>query len=734
MWAGLRLRSSAAPDVRHGEWLGGRMPEWTPLLPTDPAEVGPYRIEGRLGTGGQGAVYVGRTASGERVAVKLLHPHLVIDERARARFLREVEIAKRVVPFSTAQVLDSGVVNGQPYIVSEFVDGPSLHESVRGTGPRGAAALERLALNTATALAAIHQSGIVHRDFKPGNVLLGPDGPVVIDFGIARALDVSRSLTAGQIVGTPGYMAPEQFSDHEVGPAADLFAWGATMVFAATGEPAFGGDSLPAVMRSILEDEPHLDGLDGRLAPLVRACLAKDPADRPTSAEVVDSLRALPGQARQPIGPPPTRQDTAALSPEPAEPAERPGHSDAPTVADEPGGRRGDAPSDAEPDRDATTTRPSGNAGVHRRVWAGRGLLALALLAVLGLGYVVFPGLGGDDGAEAAPLVGVTLPHPFSERWTNDGDRLKSKLEQLGYRVDLQYTDDAAAQADEIDDQIGEGARLLIVASAGDPAIAERLRAAAGKNIPVIAYDLLVRDSPDIDYYTSFDQREVGRQQATSLLVGLGLRKPDGSGGPARGSFAIELFAGSPEDPSARSFFDGAMDVLKRYIDSERLVVESGQTDFGTVATMRWDATTAGKRMDDLITRHYGGGTTVQGVLSPYDGLSRSILSALESRGYGTRERPYPVITGQGAEAESVRSIIAGEQYSTVLNDTRRLADTTAKLADTLLKGDEPQVTGTQDNGAKTVPAYLLEPVTVDKGNYEQQLIATGYYTESQVR
>ena len=282
----------------------------SPLLPSDPASVGPYLIEGRLGVGGQGTVYLGGDESGRRVAVKLLHAHLITQETARARFLDEVELAKRVAPFCTAQVLDSGVLNGQPYLVSEYVDGPSLQASVRDTGVRGGAALERLALNTVTALAAIHQAGVVHRDFKPGNVILGPDGPVVIDFGIARALDLSQSLTGSQAVGTPGYTAPEHLRGEESGPAADLFAWGATIAYAATGRNAFGGTSFSAVMYSVLHAEPHLDGLDGRLETIVRACLEKDPAERPTAVEVGDRLRALPAPAWQTGGgPPPLPRD-----------------------------------------------------------------------------------------------------------------------------------------------------------------------------------------------------------------------------------------------------------------------------------------------------------------------------------------------------------------------------------------------------------------------------------------
>ncbi|UBU13034.1 serine/threonine protein kinase [Nonomuraea gerenzanensis] len=292
------------------------MPEPMSLLPDDPAEVGPYRLEGRLGAGGQGTVYTARGPGSALVAVKLLHSHLIADDEARNRFLREVQTAKRVAPFCTAQLLDSGFAGVRPYIVSEYVDGPSLQDSVRESGPRGAAALQRLAINTATALAAIHAAGVVHRDFKPGNVLLGPDGPVVIDFGIAKALDLSQSVVSSQPIGSPAYMAPEQIADEDVGPAADLFAWAATMYYAATGRRAFPGDSIPATLHSVLRSEPDLGGVEGRLRRLLEECLAKDQALRPTAAQVVERLRALPAPTWQSVPP-----SGLAGSPAPAEPA-----------------------------------------------------------------------------------------------------------------------------------------------------------------------------------------------------------------------------------------------------------------------------------------------------------------------------------------------------------------------------------------------------------------------------
>jgi serine/threonine protein kinase len=263
------------------------------LSPEDPRSLGRYELLERLGWGSQGIVYLARDpASGTQVAVKLLHAHMVGDDAARARFLREVEAAKRVARFCTAQVLDASVEGARPYVVSEYIAGPSLAEVIRSDGPRTGGALDRIAINTATALGAIHQAGVVHRDFKAANVLLGPDGPVVIDFGVAKALDTAgqQVTMTGQAVGTPAYMAPEQFADGPVGPEADIFAWGVTMANAATGTLPFGGGSIPSVMHTILNGAPDLGGLRGPMRDLVAACLAKDPAARPTARQIVDRL------------------------------------------------------------------------------------------------------------------------------------------------------------------------------------------------------------------------------------------------------------------------------------------------------------------------------------------------------------------------------------------------------------------------------------------------------------
>nr|WP_062338423.1 serine/threonine-protein kinase [Herbidospora sakaeratensis] len=251
-----------------------------------PQWLGPYQVIGDLGQGGQGAVYLGVDQRGQKVAIKVLHAHIAKDKDAQARFLREVDAARRVAPFSTARVLDVNITDDLAYVVSEYVDGVSLEQLVKDKGPRTEDGLTRLALATAGALAAIHKAGIVHRDFKPSNVLIGSDGPRVIDFGIAKALD-QVNATASQVMGTPAYMSPEQVGGRPVGPETDIFAWAATMVFAASGKNAFGQDTIPAILNRIINHQPDLSELPMSLRALAASCLDKNPANRPTASDIM---------------------------------------------------------------------------------------------------------------------------------------------------------------------------------------------------------------------------------------------------------------------------------------------------------------------------------------------------------------------------------------------------------------------------------------------------------------
>lgn len=260
-----------------------------PLENEDPHRIDQYDIQGRLGTGGQGIVYLGRAPDGRPVAVKVLKSGELLSEESRMRFVQELAAARRVPQAHTAAILDADVEGRRPYIVSEYIAGMSLQETVEKNGVFKGNNLERLATYTITALAAIHSARVVHRDFKPANVLIGPDGPRVVDFGIARALDFDGQAT-NSLIGTPPYMAPEQFAGQPVGPFTDVFAWASTLVFAATGNPPFGRMSFPAVANRILNENPDLADLPVPLRDVLARCLAKNPADRPSSIQVLQML------------------------------------------------------------------------------------------------------------------------------------------------------------------------------------------------------------------------------------------------------------------------------------------------------------------------------------------------------------------------------------------------------------------------------------------------------------
>ncbi|WP_433499716.1 serine/threonine-protein kinase [Sphaerimonospora sp. CA-214678] len=264
-----------------------------PLGPGDLTRIGPFTLTGRLGEGGQGIVYLGRNEMDEWAAVKLLHVKFSGDAIARSRFARELRAAQRVAGFCTAQVLMADLEGDTPYIASEYIEGRSLQETVEAEGPLRGEALSRLAVGTATALTAIHRAGIVHRDFKPDNVLLAADGPRVVDFGIARIVDSTGTITS-RAIGTPAYLAPEQVAGGGVGPPADVFSWGATMMYAATGRSAFGGGSIAATLNRILNVDVDVGVLAAPLNRVVRACLSKRAADRPTADRALLGLLGLP--------------------------------------------------------------------------------------------------------------------------------------------------------------------------------------------------------------------------------------------------------------------------------------------------------------------------------------------------------------------------------------------------------------------------------------------------------
>ena len=349
-----------------------------PLASDDPAEIGGYRLRGRLGSGGMGRVYLAQTRAGRPVAVKVVRPDLGDDQDFRARFRQEIEAARRVHGLYTAQVLDADPAATPPWLVTAYVPGPSLQQAVAERGPVPEAAAFRLIAGVAEALAAIHAAGVVHRDLKPSNVVLGPDGPRVIDFGIARALENTGLTRTGVMIGTPQFMAPEQILDRGVSPALDVFALGALAAYAASGRAPFGDNHPAAVSYRVLHEPPDLAGCPAALQPLIGWCLAKDPAARPSLRQVIEFCVARAGASADPAPFP----AAAAPAPWPAGgfPARYPGPPNAgppnagPPNAGPPGRRTDAAPPPAA--RGARGPVPPSVVGAVRLMYAGSVLSA----------------------------------------------------------------------------------------------------------------------------------------------------------------------------------------------------------------------------------------------------------------------------------------------------------------------------------------------------------------------
>ena len=345
--------------------------------------------------------------------------------------------------------------------------------------------------------------------------------------------------------------------------------------------------------------------------------------------------------------------------------------------------------------------------------------LALALLAAPLIASVAH-----------AQTVGIAMPTKSSARWIADGQSMVEQFQKAGYKTDLQFAEDNIPnQLSQIENMITKGADVLVIAAIDGTTLSNALENAAAAGIPVIAYDRLIRESPNVDYYATFDNFKVGVLQATSLANGLKARFGDVR------PWHVELFGGSPDDNNAYFFYDGAMSVLQPLIDAGDIVIPSGQTGIDRVGTLRWDGSVAQARMDNLLSANYTK-QAVHGVLSPYDGLSIGILSSLKGVGYGSGDLKMPIVTGQDAEVPSIKSILADQQYSTVFKDTRKLAQVTVGMVNALLKDGKPEIndTTTYNNGVKVVPAYLLEPVTVDASNWKSVLVDSGYYSQNQIQ
>ncbi len=350
--------------------------------------------------------------------------------------------------------------------------------------------------------------------------------------------------------------------------------------------------------------------------------------------------------------------------------------------------------------------------------------MTLALLA--GCGGAAQPASDGGNGGSAGGKIGVAMPTKDLQRWNQDGDNMKKQLEAAGFEVDLQYANnDVATQVSQIENMVSSGDKVLVIASIDGSSLGTALEKAKEANIPVIAYDRLLMQSDAVSYYATFDNYMVGTKQGEYIRDTLDLEN-------ASGPFNLEVFTGDPGDNNATFFYNGAMDVLNPYIDQGKLVIQSGQKDFATVATANWSTEEAQKRMENIISSYYADGTTLDVVLCSNDSTAMGVENALDSAYSGA----WPIITGQDCDIANVKNMIAGKQSMSIFKDTRSLAKQVVEMVTDIMNGKEPKVndTNTYDNGVKVVPSFLCEPVFADINNYKELLIDSGYYTEDQLK
>jgi ABC-type xylose transport system, periplasmic component len=353
-----------------------------------------------------------------------------------------------------------------------------------------------------------------------------------------------------------------------------------------------------------------------------------------------------------------------------------------------------------------------------------------AVIAALAALAVAFAFSGCAPSNANSKLIGVAMPTQSLQRWNQDGANMKSMLEAKGYKVELQYANnDVNTQVQQLENMVTKGCKVLVIASIDGSSLTEALKKAKERKVQVIAYDRLIMNTPNVDYYATFDNFKVGVIQGQFIEQKLGLK--DG-----KGPFNIELFAGSPDDNNATFFNKGAMSILQPYLDSGKLVVPSGQKDFTTIAIQGWDSAKAQARMDNLITANYAKGKKLDAVLSPNDSLAIGIVASLKNGGYGSAKKAYPVLTGQDCDKANVKAMIAGQQSMSVFKDTRTLASKVVEMVDALMANKTASTNDTQtyNNGVKVVPSFLCDPIFADASNYKALLVDSGYYTEADLQ
>ncbi len=330
---------------------------------------------------------------------------------------------------------------------------------------------------------------------------------------------------------------------------------------------------------------------------------------------------------------------------------------------------------------------------------------------------------------EAGGKIGVAMPTKDLQRWNQDGANMEAELTAAGYEVDLQYaSNDIQTQVSQIENMISNGCKLLVIASIDGDSLGTVLAQAKEAGIPVIAYDRLIMNSDAVTYYATFDNYMVGTKQGEYIVKALDLDN-------AKGPFNLEVITGDPGDNNAKFFYNGAMDVLKPYIDAGKLVVKSGQVDFATVATANWATDAAQSRFDNILATYYADGTKLDVVLASNDSTALGVANSVEAN-YDTAANGWPVLTGQDCDVANVKNMIAGKQSMSIFKDTRTLATQVVAMVDAVMKGGEAPVNDTKsyDNGTGIIPSFLCEPVFADVNNYKELLIDSGYYAEDDLK
>ncbi|MFI1378498.1 substrate-binding domain-containing protein [Embleya sp. NPDC020886] len=717
------------------------------LRADDPRRVGPFRLLGRLGAGGMGQVYLGRGPEGRTVAVKRVRVELLDDEDTfRPRFAREVEAARRVRGPFTAPVVAADAYAEVPWLATAYIPGMALGEAVGAFGPLPPHTLGAVASGLADALVAMHAVGLVHRDLKPANVLLAVDGPIVIDFGIAL-LDGATALTRpGHTLGTLGFMSPEQFERADVGPASDVFSYGAVLAYAATGRLPFGSGPWPVLLANLTGRDPDLAGAPEAFLPLLRACLDKEPDRRPTPtlaralvpsgtgedlpggwlpAPLAHELLRIAGRALDAEGVPDP--------PGEAGPADQGG--DGPPIAcavvedtadsvgfgptrvgAEPAGDAlpGDPPVDLPagasspmPPAAPAVRGPTPGRGGSHRLPSTRSrftvVITVAVAAALTAGLLVWRGFG--DGASntahsrGAFRVGLLLPDDRAERTVRPAFEARIRrlcpgcsvrFAQAGRQPDVQHR--------QIDTMISAGVRVLVLGPVDPRDSAAAVTRARERDIPVVSFDKLA--AGPVAGHVSFDFRAVGRLQAQALLDAV-----RAAGGPQRGS--IVMLNGRAGDRAGNEIKRGAHGVL----DGEVTIAREYDVDDA-------GGPKAQQVIADALTA-LGGPRQLIGVYAADDTLAAGALRGLTAAGVGP---PVP-LTGQDPDPAALRRIIAGTQTVSVLKPGGPEAEAAAEMAITLGRGEElSRVDVTRDNGTTQVPTVALAPVALTRGNVKELL------------